>query len=289
MRRVEPGGREIGCVLRRVLASVLLPGVVAGSAAAQDDATAFVPTTAHTTEARSTATQRPFAIGERLIYSVRVGKVGAAGTGVMTVSGPVDVRGTEVLLLTSEMKAGVGPINGAGRTESWLDVNRMTALRFVKQERRFLSRHRDSIEVFPESRRWMAADGTGGATPSGAPLDELSFIYFIRTLPLTADTVFELSRHFDATRNPVGLRILGHEFVSTRAGDFATVVVEMRVKDPRNYRGEGVIRIHLTDDACRLPVRIESTMPDVGRTVLTLESATRPDGRCLANERRTSR
>jgi hypothetical protein len=262
-----------------------LAAVIARSSAAQSDGTAFVRTTAHTTEARNLATQRPFAVGERLIYSVRVGNVGAAGTGVMTVSGPVDVRGTEALLLKSEMKAGVGPINGAGRTESWLDASRMTALRFVKQERRFLSRHRDSIEVFPETRRWTAADGTSGATPSGAPLDELSFIYFIRTLPLTADTTFEVSRHFDATRNPVGLRILGHDSVSTRAGDFATVVVEMRVKDPRNYRGDGIIRIHLTDDGCRLPVRIESTMPDVGKTVLTLESATRPDGRCATRAR----
>ena len=46
-----------------------------------------------------------------------------------------------------------------------------------------------------------------------APLDELSFIYFIRTLPLTADTTFEVSRHFDATRNPIGLWILGRERV----------------------------------------------------------------------------
>jgi hypothetical protein len=136
--------------------------------------------------------------------------------------------------------------------------------------------------MFPETMRWSAADGSSGATPSGAPLDELSFIYFIRTLPLTADTTFEVNRHFDASRNPVGLRILGRESLSTSAGDFETVIVEMRVKDPRNYRGEGVIRIHLTDDACRLPVRIESTMPDVGKTVLTLESAVRPDGLCGA-------
>jgi len=50
----------------------------------------------------------------------------------------------------------------------------------------------------------------------------------------------------------------------------------MRVRDPRRYRGEGVIRIHITDDRCRLPVRIQSTMPVVGTTVLTLESHTHP-------------
>jgi hypothetical protein len=104
-------------------------------------------------------------------------------------------------------------------------------------------------------------------------------------LPLTADTTFEVSRHFDADRNPVGLRILGRDTISTKAGVFQTVVVEMRVRDPRNYRGDGVIRVHLTDDDCRLPVRIESTIPDIGKTVLTLESVIRPDGRCATRAR----
>ena len=268
---------------RAALLAVLLPWAALGSLAAQANSPAFGATGSRTIDARMPASQRPFSVGERLTYGVRVGSMGAVGRGEMSVGGPVDIRGVEVLVLRSEMRAGIGFIKGTGLTQSWLDVDRMAALRFVKEERRIFSRHRDSVEVFPETRRWMAADRTSGATPTGAPLDELSFIYFIRTLPLTSDTTFEVSRHFDAERNPVGLRILKRETVSTRAGEFETVAVEMRVKDPRHYRGEGVIRVHLTDDGCRLPVRIESTIPDVGKTVLTLESAVRPDGRCGAS------
>ena len=268
---------------RAALLAMLLPWAALGSLAAQANSPAFGATGSRTIDARMPASQRPFSVGERLTYGVRVGSMGAVGRGEMSVGGPVDIRGVEVLVLRSEMRAGIGFIKGTGLTQSWLDVDRMAALRFVKEERRIFSRHRDSVEVFPETRRWMAADRTSGATPTGAPLDELSFIYFIRTLPLTSDTTFEVSRHFDAERNPVGLRILGRETVSTRAGEFETVAVEMRVKDPRHYRGEGVIRVHLTDDGCRLPVRIESTIPDVGKTVLTLESAVRPDGRCGAS------
>jgi hypothetical protein len=47
----------------------------------------------------------------------------------------------------------------------------------------------------------------------------------------------------------------------------------MRVRDTRNYKGEGVIRFSFSDDACRRPVRIESTIPGAGRVVMTLESA----------------
>jgi hypothetical protein len=47
----------------------------------------------------------------------------------------------------------------------------------------------------------------------------------------------------------------------------------MRVRDSRHYRGEGVIRFAVSDDRCRLPVRIESAIPDAGKVVLTLTDA----------------
>ena len=283
MRDLRAGVRRagVGRRLTVVVATILAYGV-ARPAAGQGDVPAFAVIAPRVVEPR--AASLPFVAGERLAYRVRIGSMGAAGKGEMSVSGPVDVRGVDVLVLRSEMKGRVGPFSGVGRTQSWLDTDRMAALRFVKDERSIFSRHRDSVEVFPEIRRWIAADRSSGSTPTGAPLDELSFIYFIRTLPLTADTTFEVNRHFDADRNPVGLHILGRDTISTRAGVFQTVVVEMRVKDPRNYRGEGVIRVHLTDDDCRLPVRIESTIPDIGKTVLTLESVIRPDGRCVARD-----
>jgi hypothetical protein len=56
----------------------------------------------------------------------------------------------------------------------------------------------------------------------------------------------------------------------------------MRVRDPRRYRGEGVIRVNLSDDACRIPVRIESRMPVVGAAVMLLASHNL--GACAARE-----
>jgi len=76
-----------------------------------------------------------------------------------------------------------------------------------------------------------------------------------------------------ATRRPYGL---AREVTDTKAGKFATLKVEMRVRDPRHYRGEGSIILNLTDDARRIPVRIESTVPVYGKTVLTLETLSPP-------------
>jgi hypothetical protein len=216
----------------------------------------------------------PFAPGERLIYSVKVALAGASGRGIMTVSGPVQVRGTEAFVLRSETTVGVPLMHGTDRSASWYDPIRGASLRYVQHERHILSSGDDSVEINPDTRTWTAADGRTGTTLSDAPLDVLSFIYFLRTLDLRGDSIETFNRHFDADRNPTTVRVVGYDTLQTKAGHFATLRVEMKVRDPRHYHGEGTLTINLSDDARRLPVRIVSVMPIVGTTVMTLDSVT---------------
>ena len=218
----------------------------------------------------------PFGIGERLSYSVRVAGIGTIGHGVMSVGGPDTVRDVNVWVLRFETDAGVGPLRGHSRSASWIDPQCMTSLRFSRHERHLFSAEHDSVEIMPAERRWTSASGATGEIQSDAPLDELSFIYFIRTLPLDDDSLMTFTRHYDTERSPTTVRVVGRESVTTKAGTFASLIVELRVRDPRHYRGEGVIRLSLSDDARRIPVRIESALPHVGVTVLTLESYTVP-------------
>ena len=217
----------------------------------------------------------PFGVGERLTYRVRIPKMRASGQGAMWVEGPVEVRGSTTFLLRFDMKAGLGPFQGRDRTHSWLDRERLMSLRYAKDEKHPLSTYHESVELFPGEKRWDAGKAGSGESATDEPLDELSFLYFLRTLPLDTGTVLEFNRHFDAGRNPTTVRVTGREVITTSAGVFETIAVEMHVRDPRRYRGQGLIRIHLSDDACRLPVRIESAMPVLGTTVLTLESQDR--------------
>jgi hypothetical protein len=210
----------------------------------------------------------PFAVGERLVYEGKVRGIGGRGT--MWVDGPVDVRGVPTYVLHFDFSARVGPLSVRQHSISWLDPDRMASLRFEKHERHLLVRREESVELYPEERRWRARDGQGGESPTSAPLDELSFIYFVRTLPFTSDSTLRFARHFDPERSPTLIRVLGREQVTTPAGSFGTVVVEMRVRDPQHYKGEGTIRFSISDDRCRLPVRIESNIPDAGTVVLTL-------------------
>src|SRR5690242_2074419 len=61
----------------------------------------------------------PFAVGERLVYRVRLSALGSVGTSAMWIEGPVDVRGVPTLLLRSSFEARKGFIHASGTSESW--------------------------------------------------------------------------------------------------------------------------------------------------------------------------
>jgi hypothetical protein len=224
----------------------------------------------------------PFTVGERLTYRVSVAKLGTDGRGAMWIEGPLEIRGVSTWLLRFDFSASKGPIKAVDRTSSWLDPDRMATQRYSKHEKHLLAHRDERVELFPAEQRWVASTGENGISPTDAPLDELSFMYFIRTLPLEANATYRFSRHFDSRRSPTSVTVVKRESVTTGAGTFQTILVEMRVKDPRRYKGEGIIRINLTDDSVRIPVRIVSGMPVIGTAVMTLESYNNPAERELA-------
>ncbi len=212
----------------------------------------------------------PFSVGEALNYRVRIARLGDVGTGRMWIEGPVEEQGVPAWRMRFEMNAGKGPIRATDRTSSWFDPRRFAILRFEKQERHVLSRSDEHVTIDRSTHRWTDADGGSGALGSEFPLDELSFLYLLRTLPLERDTVIRIDRHFDASRNPTIIRIVGRDTITTPAGIFRTRTIVMEVRDPKRYRGTGTIKIHLDENECHVPVRIESRMPVLGITTLTL-------------------
>jgi hypothetical protein len=214
----------------------------------------------------------PFAIGERLIYEAHAGP-GLNGEAQMWIEGPEEVRGTSTMVLRFTFAARVGFLRVADNTTSWLDPVRMATLRFAKEERHLLARRSEDVTIDPQARTWTTADGHEGTSTTDNPLDELSFIYAVRTLSIPEEGELVLDRHFDPERSPTTLKSLGRDTITTPAGVFATREVEMRVRDAHNYKGEGVIRFSLSDDQCRRPVRIQSRIPGAGTVVLTLRSA----------------
>ncbi|HEX2208571.1 MAG TPA: DUF3108 domain-containing protein [Longimicrobium sp.] len=209
----------------------------------------------------------PFSPGETCVYRGS-NVLGRIGTGTFAVE-PAD-GGT--VLLRFDFRGRVGPAAIEDRSRSWFDTAARGSRRFTRRERSPLASRDEDVRMDASARRWTAAAGGGGAMSTDAPLDELSFIYFVRTLRLAEGDSYSLARHYDTARNPVRVRVVGRGSTEVPAGRFRTIQVEMRVHDRVRYQGEGVIRMHITDDARRVPVRIESSIPRAGRMVLSLES-----------------
>ena len=218
----------------------------------------------------------PFGAGERLTYRIRTVKFGHVGSAVMTLSGPVDVRGSETILASLDASAGIAFLKGHDATRSWFDPVRMTSLRYQKTERRPFSSNVDSVEIFPGLHHWEATRGDSGSSTTDLPLDELSFLYYLRTVTLLPDSLYSFDRGFDRRRLPTTVRVIGHERLRTAIGEFETVKYEMSVTDARDFKLRNVLYLWISEDRCRLPVRIESVMSVLGNGIMTLESATTP-------------
>lgn len=223
------------------------------------------------------AEHRPFSAGETLSYDVEVGGMGG-GVGELRVEDGAPVRGEGTVLLRFDFDAKVGPFRVHHHSRSQLSTLRFASLHYEINETTPLGSVKERVELFPDERRWVSAHGEGVSATS-EPLDELSFIYFLRTLELAPGGIYRLPRHFDASRGDVKVRVLRREPLHVSAGDFKTVLVEMEVRDPARYGGKGTLRIHFTDDAERLPVRIESQVPVAGQLTLQLRSLPKAEPR----------
>lgn len=222
----------------------------------------------------------PFSAGERLVYDADASRL--HGRAELTVTGGDSLGLPGVLVLRSIVNVHLAFVSGGSESVSWLDTARMATRHFERYERRMLARDRETISV-DERGHWRAADGRVGDSPTRAPLDELSFIYALRAMPVGPEGTRVLNRHYDAGRNPTVVRFGGASVLESAAGRFDVRLVEMRVRDVSHYEGEGVIQLWLSDDPCRIPVRIRSDIPGAGVVTLTLASASPSRADCAVH------
>lgn len=208
---------------------------------------------------QSGATPRaPFGVGERLDYDVRFGRL-HVGSGDMEVLPMDTVRGHDAWHTVFHVSGGIPFYHVNDRYESWMDQHTMSSLRYwalIDEGNYEPKRH---YEIFPERRQFIENDRE--PQPSVAhPLDDGSFIYFLRTIPLHVgmDTTFD--DYFIADRNPVRIRVLGRDTVDVPAGRFAALVIQPIINAKGIFRQGGDARIWLSDDASRIMLQMKSKL-----------------------------
>jgi hypothetical protein len=200
----------------------------------------------------------PFAIGERLEYEVKFGFV-PVGSGAMEVAGLDTVRGHPALHVVFTVRGGTFVYRVNDRMESWFDVATFASRRFWQDIAEGSYKRRRRFEIYPERQRFQQDERP--EEPSVAePLDDASFLYFVRTVPLEIGQTYEFVRYFQPESNPVRLRVLRRERVQVPAGTFDAIVVQPLIKTKGIFSDKGEALIWLSDDSTRTMLQLKSRL-----------------------------
>jgi hypothetical protein len=204
------------------------------------------------------AKEVPFEVGERLAYDVKFGAL-RVGSGYMEVKDVTDIRGRPAYHTVFTVRGGTFFYKVNDRYESWFDTRNLASLRYhqdidegsYERERRF--------EIFPDRGVYTENEGKE-KTSVDLPLDDGSFLYFIRTIPLEVGATYEFNRYFRPDRNPVTIRVLRRERVKVPAGTFDAVVIQPIIKSKGIFSEGGRAEIWISDDDRRMILQLKSNL-----------------------------
>lgn len=200
----------------------------------------------------------PLQVGERLDYDVKFGAL-RVGNGSMEVRAVVDVRGRAAWHTVFSVRGGIPLYRVDDRMESWIDTSTFASLRTFKQSSEGKRRRTREIELYPERGVYVDAKQPDVERPSvGQPLDEGSFLFFLRTIRLVVGERYDFDRYFKPDRNPVTLEVVRRERITVPAGTFETIVVRPTIKTNGIFSQDGRAEVWLTDDDRHLVVQVKA-------------------------------
>ena len=213
----------------------------------------------------------PFAIGQEAEYAVTFGPV-RFGQMHLRVEARDTIRSTPAYRIAMEMKGSIPFYRMDDRSVSWLATEPYRTLRFeeilhqgaYRRHQRWELDHEaltatredwdEEIQAYRPHRRQRDLP-----IPAGA-LDEISYLFLIRSLPFEVGQTYEFDRYFEEDGNPVIVEVLRRERVRVPAGTFETFVVRPTIQTDGLFGEEGQAEVFISDDDRRLIVQIKSRM-----------------------------
>ena len=203
----------------------------------------------------------PFRVGENAEYDVKFGalRVGSAST---LVEGIDTVRGIPAWHTVFRLQAGTFFYRVNDVFESWIDRNNFSSLRFYQTQQEGPTERRKRYEIFPSAGTYTEMDKDPPREHPGVkdPLDDGSFLFFVRTLPLEVGQTYESSRYFRPESNPIRVRVVRKETIEVPAGKFNCIVLQPVIKTQGIFSANGRAEVWLSDDPRHILVQLKSAL-----------------------------
>jgi uncharacterized protein DUF3108 len=200
----------------------------------------------------------PFAVGETLTYSAKLGLL-TLGSGTLQVASIDSVRGYETFRFRFRLTGKTLFYSLDDVLESWVSTETFESHRFVQDFNENDKPKKRTYEIFPDSGyfREVGRDTTY-ATPDD-PLDDAAFFYFVRITPLEVGKTYTFDRYFRKDKNPVTIKVEKREKMELPDGTDVPCLVLHPVIDTKGmFSKRSETRLWLTDDSRRLPVQIRT-------------------------------
>ncbi|MFQ5551707.1 MAG: DUF3108 domain-containing protein, partial [Gemmatimonadales bacterium] len=136
----------------------------------------------------------PFGVGERLSYSVKFGPL-EVGEAEMAVVGIDSIGGHPTYHLRYSIKGGTFFYKLEDVQESWFDVFSLVSRRFVQDIHEGDYVRYRVFDFDLEERVYRQDNGETDSIPAQV-LDDASFVYFVRSVPLEVGKTYEWNRYF---------------------------------------------------------------------------------------------
>jgi hypothetical protein len=215
------------------------------------------------------AARMPFHVGEKLSYQAKVNFL-SAGSASMNVEDIEEIRGHATYHTVFDVHGHVLFFHVDDHYESWFDTTTLISLHHTQHIDEGRRHDDNTYDFYPEHRDYVR---NGQEKPGVAdPLDEGSFIYFLRSLTLEVGKTYTLNRYYDLSRNPITIQVERREHVTVPAGDFDAIVVHPVIKSRGLFSERGDAEVWLTDDSAHTLVRLKSKLP-FGTLYLELKQA----------------
>jgi hypothetical protein len=198
----------------------------------------------------------PFAPGEKLEYRISYGPL-HVGHGSMEVEAVDTLRGVPTYHAIFRVAGGTFFFRVDDHMESWFDTTTLTSLRFTQNLHEGHYRANRDFEFFPAEQRYERVGDTSYATVA-APLDDISFLYFVRTLSLKIGEEYRFDRYFQLEGNPIVLRVLRTERITVPAGAFDAIVVQPLIRTRGLFSKKGHAEVWLRADGAHEVLQMKS-------------------------------
>jgi len=207
------------------------------------------------------APRYPWAVGETLTYSAKLGLL-SLGSGTLEVARIDTVRGTESFRFRFRLQGKTFIYSLDDVLESYVGTHDLVSRRFVQDfTENDKPKHR-RYEIFPDSGFFLEQGHPERKPTPAEPLDDAAFFFFVRVTPLEVGKKYVYDRYFRKEKNPVTIEVTKRERLELPDGSTVDCLVLHPVIDTKGmFSKRSDTRIWLTDDARRLPVQIRSKFP----------------------------